>query len=74
MMTNFYYSGPEEKRKFLVDDHLDSTEFDFMQNFASDIDEIRSGGANHAEFCLSVVNSSGADLLRGFLPGLIRAV
>jgi hypothetical protein len=58
MEMEFYYSGDKEKKRFLSDDNLDTREFDFLQNFASDIDDIRIHGAEHAELCLTVVSAS----------------
>ncbi len=58
MEMETYYAESNEKKRYLSDDHLDTREFDFMQNFASDIDDIRTHGADAAENCLSVVNTS----------------
>ncbi len=58
MEMEFYYSEDREKKRILVDDHLDTREFDFLQNFASDIDEMRTYDANNAEMCLAVINAS----------------
>jgi hypothetical protein len=58
MEMEFYYSEDREKKRILVDDHLDTREFDFLQNFASDIDDLRLHDANHAEMCLAVINAS----------------
>lgn len=62
MSTEFYYSMERGKKRFLSDDNLDSESFDFMQNFASWIDEIRVGSISHSEFCLSVINASSENL------------
>ena len=69
METKSYYSQGNEKKRLLADDHLDSQEFDFLQNFASDIDELQQRASGHAETCLSVVNNSS-----GRKSNLIRPV
>ncbi|MBN2331357.1 MAG: hypothetical protein JXC85_06080 [Candidatus Aenigmarchaeota archaeon] len=61
MGMEFYYSEKTAKKRCLSDDHLDTREFDFMQKFASDIDEIRTHGAEQTEKCLTVVNTSFHD-------------
>jgi len=65
MEMSFYYLLGREKGRFLVDNHLDSKEFDFLQNFASDIDELQLHGTNHAELCLRVINASCSNLWHG---------
>ena len=58
MEMKFYYAENVEKKRYLSDDHLDTREFDFMQNFASDIDDMRTHSPENAEKCLTVVNTS----------------
>jgi hypothetical protein len=72
MDLTFYYSLNKEKRNFLVDDHLDSEEFDFLQNFASDVDQLHHHGGYHAELCLNVINASGSNAWRGFFGPILE--
>ncbi len=58
MEMKFYYAENVERKRYLSDDHLDTREFDFMQNLANEIDDISTHGAEHVEKCLTVVNTS----------------
>jgi hypothetical protein len=59
MSGHFYYSVAEkEKKRFIADDLLDSEDFDFLQSFASDIDEIRINSSKNVDMCLGIINAS----------------
>ena len=62
MERKSYHSLGNGKKRLLADDHLDTQEFDFLQNFASDIDDLQQHTPGHAELCLSVVNTSSEEV------------
>lgn len=68
MEMKLYHSLGKERKMLLADDHLDTQEFDFLQNFASDIDDLQQRASGHAELCLSVVNTSSENTSKRIGP------
>jgi hypothetical protein len=62
MLTEFYSNLGEARKRQLSDDYLDTGEFDFMQSFSNEIENIRAEAQDESEDCLSVVNSSFSDI------------
>jgi hypothetical protein len=58
MAAQFYYSSEREKKRFIVQDQLDSEEFDFFESIANDVDQLRLDSTGPAEVCLGVINAS----------------
>jgi hypothetical protein len=58
IMSHFYYSPERGKKRFILEDFLDSEDFDFLETIASDVDQMRLDSAGPSELCLSVINAS----------------
>jgi len=63
MSVGFYYALDAGKRRVHTDDYLDTDTFDFVQNFASDLDVIIAESHDQSEACLSVIRSSFAGFI-----------
>ena len=72
MSAEFYYALQNERKRLSSDEFLDSETFEFMQNFASEIEELAVAASASADFCLSVLRGSLEDAAKPSNPKGIR--
>jgi len=58
MSAEFYYALQNERKRLSSDEFLDSETFVFMQNFASELEELAVSAPGPVDFCLSVLRGS----------------
>ena len=58
MTSHFYYLDVQGKKRFILEDCLDSEDFDFWQSVASDIDKFRLSSTERVDLCLSLIDRS----------------
>ena len=58
MVTEFYETAGNGKKRIVDDEFIDSPDFEFLQKFSSEIDEIRISNSNHLEHCLDIISAA----------------